>query len=97
MTARLWAAGVPEVDLVPHLAGVPGSGDDDIHAVELVLGHPVVLDVQDLIAEEVHHEVPGFRSLDLDRRHVGLPNLHVQIQDAGYTLGPQEHVAVGHG
>src|SRR5215218_9744109 len=47
------AAGISQVDLVPHLAGISGPGDDDVHTVELVLGHPVVPDVQNLVAEKV--------------------------------------------
>src|SRR5215218_3818538 len=90
-------AGVPEIDLVPHLAGVTGPGDDDGHAVEIVLGHPIVLDVKDLLTEEVDHEVPGLGTLYLNRGHVGLPDLHVQVQNARYALGPQQYVSVGDG
>jgi hypothetical protein len=35
--------------------------------------------------------------LDLDRRHVGLPDLYVHARGRGHPFGPQQHVAVGHG
>src|ERR687897_75662 len=70
------AAGVSEVDLEPHLTGVAGPRDHDVHAVEVVLVHPVVLEVEDLLSEDVHHEVPRPGALDLDRGDVGLPDLH---------------------
>src|SRR5215218_1011193 len=71
------AAGVPEVDLESHLAGVAGPRDHDVHAVEIELVHPVVLEVQDLLAEDVDHKIPGPGALDLDRGDVGLPDLHI--------------------
>src|SRR5918994_5646023 len=90
------AAGVPEVDLEPHLTSVTGPRDHDVHAVEIVLLHPVVFEVEDLLAEDVHHQVPGAGTLDLDRGDVGLSDLHVQTGDGGHALGPEQHVAVSH-
>src|SRR5919112_3307657 len=88
------AAGVSEVDLEPHLTSVAGPRDHDVHAVEVVLVHPVVLEGEDLLSEDVHHEIPGPGTLDLDRGDVGLPNLHVMTRDGGYALRPEKHVAV---
>src|SRR5918998_2031681 len=89
------AAGVPEVDLEPHLAGVAGPRHHDVHAVEIELVHPVVLEVQDLVAEDGHHEVPRLGTLDLDRHHIRLPDLHVVARRGGHAFGPEQHVAVG--
>src|SRR5215204_4139562 len=90
------AAGIPEVYLEPYLAGVAGPRDHDVHAFEVVFVHPVVLEVEDLLAEDVHHEIPGPGALDLDRGDVGLPDLNVQTADGGHALSPEQHVAVSH-
>jgi hypothetical protein len=63
---------VLQVDLVAELAGVAGPRDDDLHAVELVLAHEVVRDVDDVPAEEVDHHVLRLRALHLHRPDVGL-------------------------
>ena len=71
---------VLEVDLVAELARVPGSRDDDVHPVELVLPHEVVGDVDDALAEEVDHDVLRLRALHLQRADVGLGDRHVEAR-----------------
>ncbi len=84
-----------QVDLVAELAGVAGARHAHPHAVEIeVLGHPVVGDLQDLLAEQAGHDFPGLRPLDLDRRHVHLADRDIQAGVVGQPLGPQPDVGV---
>ena len=89
------AGGVAEVDLVADLAGPAGPADDDGDAVELGRQRPVVLDVEDGVAEERLHDVLRLRALDLDRVDLGLADLHVEARVDGHAAGPQAGVAVG--
>ena len=87
--------GVVQVDLVPELGGVAGARDDHLHPVQLAVHRVVVRNVQNGLAEQVHHHVPRLRPLHLHRADVGFADLHVHPEPVGQALGPQQHVAVG--
>ena len=71
------ALGLAQVDLVADHRGPSGAADHDGDAVELGLVAPVVLHLQDLIAEQVAHHVLGLRALDLHGVDLGVADVHV--------------------
>src|SRR5690606_27508978 len=87
-------AGLVQVDLVTQFRGVPGPGDHDLHAFDLLVDRVVVRHFPDRVAEQVDHHVQRFRPLDLHRAHVSFADLHVHAQAVGQSLGPQQDVAV---
>ncbi len=89
------AAGVLDVDLEADLGGVAGARDHHLHPVEVVLGQPVVADVEDTRAEDLSHHRGRLRTLHLHRADVGLPDLDVVAEPVGDAACPQQDVAVG--
>src|SRR5829696_924963 len=88
------AARVLQVKLVAELARVSRARDHQLHAVEPPVHHVVVGHVEDVLAEEVRHDLLGLRALHLHRADVGLRDLYVQPHVVGEPLRPQQHVAV---
>jgi hypothetical protein len=86
---------VAQVDLVPHLPGVAGAGDDDLHPVELRLHQPVVRDVEDRVAEQLDQDLLRVRALDLHRRDVDLLHGDVHAVRGGDPERVEVHVRVG--
>ena len=74
------AAGVAQVDLVADDGRPSRSADHDGDAVQVGLVAPVVLHVEDPVAEQVAHRVLGLRALHLHRVDLGVPDVHVHTR-----------------
>src|ERR671918_1144939 len=89
--------GIEQVQLVAHLAGPPGPGNDHRDAIGLGPPEEVVAEVEDALAEQVSDHVLRLRPLDLERRGVDLPDLNVQAGVRGQAERVEEDVGVGQG
>ncbi len=73
------ASGIEQVDLVPHLGGPAGPRHDHRDAPDLGVPPPVVLEIEDGVAQQGDHEVLRPRSLDLHRRDVRLADRDIEL------------------
>ena len=87
--------GVVEVDLVAHLAGPSGARDHHLEPLQPGLEELVIAQIEHLLAEKLAHELLGLGTLDLDRGHVDLVDLHLVAGLVIHPFGPQQHVGVG--
>src|SRR5699024_2694614 len=88
-------SGVVEIDFVADLATVPGARHDHIHVVQLEIAAIVVGNLQNVLAEQVDHDLLGLRALHLHRRDIDLTDGDIEAGILCQAPAPENDVAVG--
>ena len=84
-----------QVYLEADLGGESRARNGDRMAVQGVVDQVVVRDFPDVGAEHLLHQLDRLGALNLDRRHVHLVDVHVELAGRVDSLGPKKHVGVG--
>src|SRR5881628_839714 len=84
-----------QVQLVAPFGTPTRPRDDEGDAIQLRLRQMVVLEVEDVLAEQVHHYILRFRALQLERGDIRLPHDDIESGVDRDAFAPEEDVPIG--
>ena len=86
---------IPQINLITLLTGKSSLRNDHIAPANLSFHEPVVGNVANFLAKEVHHECFRLRTLDLHRSDIDLANGDIESEAQIHTSDPHFDIAIG--